>query len=472
MIRYDDRGLAALVAQVCICVVVAISVAGIFVAAPALSLVAGAALAVYFMLSWRRFSIATWVPVSLSVLLLAISLWQGLGPDTLIRAIERMTFLAALLAFLGVLRLVASEAPEISRAGRYLTSQPPGRRYLALNFGGHVLGVLVNMGSIAILLDMARRSVLHDSQHLPEHLRELKLRRMTVAVLRGFSLVPLWAPFGFGMNILLMSLPGLHYAQIGPVGFALSFVFVLWGWLMDRLTAPAVLPGAPAPPDPADRGAVPLLLGHVAALGLSTFGLHFGTGLGFQQSLLVAVPVYSLAWAARLGMLRPEGAAGAVLRVVGASIRQFPLAAGEIGVFASAGLLSVLALELIPVERVQAAFTTVSVDSWQMIIAINLTLFCLGTIGINPIITVSILGSLMSQLAVPGLSDLAIALSLAGSWSCVMVFTPFITTVAYASALTGRPAATVGFRWNGLYSLSALALWTAGMAAAVAVGLF
>ena len=70
----------------------------------------------------------------------------------------------------------------------------------------------------------------------------------------------------------------------------------------------------------------------------------------------------------------------------------------------------------------------------------------------------------------PGLSLPAAALSLAGAWSCVMGFTPFITTVAYAGALIGRSPSTVGFRWNGLYCLSSLAMWTAGMALAVAMG--
>ena len=106
-----------------------------------------------------------------------------------------------------------------------------------------------------------------------------------------------------------------------------------------------------------------------------------------------------------------------------------------------------------------------------MIVALNLSLFGLGALGINPIITVSVLGSLVTRLDLPGLSPVAAALGMAGAWSCVMGFTPFITTVAYTGALIGRSAARVGLIWNGLYCLSGLFLWTAALAGAVAAGL-
>ena len=42
----------------------------------------------------------------------------------------------------------------IDRGGRYLVNQPPGRRYLALTFGGHIFGILLNMGGLALLASM------------------------------------------------------------------------------------------------------------------------------------------------------------------------------------------------------------------------------------------------------------------------------------------------------------------------------
>jgi len=471
--RPPARSIRTLIAQGCIIVVILASFAGIFLHVTAIGLTAGVALAVFLVLCWRQFTIATWLTVGLCVVLLAAAILQGIDLETLSRGLERMAFLAALLALLGALRVVASGAPEVERAGRYLTTRPPGRRYLAMNFGGHVFGVLINLGGFALLLDMTRRSLEQTSAHLPPPLREWRLRRITTAVLRGFSLAPLWSPIGLGLNALLLAMPGLAYADIGPAGLLAAALFLAWGWFLDWAGAPVIPAGMRVGQQtqaPADPGGVVLLVLHVALLAGLVFGLHAVTGLQFQQSLLIAVPGYSLAWAGWLGRGRMGGALPAMRRATAATVRRFPLAAAEIGVFASAGLLSVLALELLPIDRVQALVAELIGAPWQMIVLLNLTMFALATAGVNPIITASVLGGLVTQLDVPGLSDAAAALSLAGTWSCVMGFTPLMTTVVYAGALVGRPAAVVGFRWNGLYSLSALTLWTVGMALLVQVG--
>lgn len=147
-------------------------------------------------------------------------------------------------------------------------------------------------------------------------------------------------------------MPGLSYAQIGPPGIAAALLFLAGGWLLDQLTAPARPAGPrPAGADPADRIGLVRLILHVAALGAAVFAIGALVGLDFQHALLLAVPFYSLGWAARLGMREPSGPSAAVARVTALTIRRFPLAAPEIAIFASAGLLSVLALEMIPTDR-------------------------------------------------------------------------------------------------------------------------
>lgn len=465
-----DDSLPARIAQLCILVVVAVSLAEIVVRAAPLSLIAAIALAVYFALCWRLFTLATWVPILLSVLLLGVAAWQGTPLSTLAEAVDRMAFLSSLLALLGMLRIAAGLAPETARAGRFLTSQPPGRRYLAMNFGGHVFGVLINLGGLAILLEMVRRSL--DRPGLTPTQHDWRLRRMTTATLRGFSLVPLWSPFGFGMNAMLLAMPGLSYWQVGPVGLTASLAFLLWGWFLDWRGAPAV-PSTLRPPqtEPGDGLGVILLVGHVALLGTLVFALHAALSLSFQQALLLAVPVYSLGWVAVSARRQGAGAGTAISNMLRQTLRNFPRAAGEIGVFASAGLLAVLALAVIPVDQVQVMIEAVGFSAWQMVVLMSLALFVLATVGVNPIITASILAALVSEVSIPGLSLPAAALTLAGAWSCVMGFTPAITTVAFAGALVGRPAATVGIRWNGLYCLTALLGWTALMALAVGLAL-
>ena len=464
-----SSALPVMIARICICVVIATGLIQIFWPIEWMAFAAGAALVMFFAVTWRQLTAVSIVPMVLAAALVGVALAQGVGVHIFGHALERAVFLSSLLALLGLLRTAAAAAPEIARAGRYLTAQPPGRRYLALNFGGHIFGTLINLGGLAILLDMAMRAMATGSGHLPPDLQEVKFRRMTLAVTRGFSLVALWSPMGFAVNSLLISMPSLDYLDFAPLGFALSFICAGYGWMLDRVTAPRgrIVAQPASPPDPADGGAVWLLLLHVALLGVAVIALNALTALSFQQSLLLVVPSYSLGWAAWTG---GRDAAMVTTQVMGEAVSRFPLAASELAVFASAGLLSVLVVEVMPTEAIRQLAINLQLSALPVLWIFAGLLFGLGCIGINPIITASVLGSLGSQLAIPGLSDTAIAVQLIGIWSAVMCFSPFITTVAYAASLVGRSAFTVGLRWNWSYSIGVALIWTAGTSLAVAAG--
>lgn len=298
---------------------------------------------------WRRFTLASRVPVILSAALLARAIAQGTPARVIEDAPGRMVFLASLLALPGIVRVVAAEPPAIAQAGRYLTGQPPGRPIWRWPRPGTFSGC---SSTSAGWRSCCGAGAGPRPGRPRSSIREIKLRRVTVATLRGFSLVALWSPFGFGINTLLLAMPGLSYAQIGPPAIAVALLFLAGGWLLDQLTAPP-RPAGPRPvgADPADRVGLVRLILHVAALGAAVFAIGAVAGLDFQHALLLAVPLYSLGWAARLGMREPSGPSAAVARVTALTIRRFPLAAPEIAIFASAGLLSVLALEMIPTDR-------------------------------------------------------------------------------------------------------------------------
>jgi len=183
---------------------------------------------------------------------------------------------------------------------------------------------------------------------------------------------------------------------------------------------------------------------------------------------LLVVPTYSLGWAAWTGGRNAVGVTGNVVRQ---AISRFPLAASELGVFASAGLLSVLVVEVMPTEAIRILATDLRLTALPVIWIFAVTLFGLACIGINPIITASVMGSLGTQLGIAGLSDVAIAVALIGVWSAVMCFSPFITTVAYAGAVVGRSPFMVGVRWNWVYSTTLALGWTIATSLAVYSGL-
>ncbi|NHF74627.1 hypothetical protein [Paracoccus xiamenensis] len=434
----------------------------VFVESDGLVLAASAALCLFLLLGRRQFSVGTWVPVMLSLAALVLALRRGVPPEVLMRAADRMLFLAALIAMLGTLRAAAAIAPEVARAGVFLTGQPPSRRYLALCFGGHLFGVLINFGGLALLLDLSRRSmVATGADQLPEDAREARLRRMTLAIIRGFGLISLWSPFGFATNAILIALPGISYVQFGPLGFAVSFVFVAIGWAFDRRDGRPFRGRGLAPPKPPDgswTGAA-LLLGHVLALGAAVFLLHGLTALSFQQALILAVPGYAALWAAASGLRSPGGAAEG-LRQAGAGVwGRLSDMAPEVGVFAAAGFLPVLLLALIPMDSLREGIGALGLGPVTMALGLTLSIFALAFLGVNPIVSASVLGSVAVQLAVPNLSDTAIALGITGGWTAVIGLSPFITTIIITATIVERPVWRVGPVWNGAYSLTILTVW-------------
>jgi len=433
-----------------------------------------AALVLYLVLARRQFGFGTWVPVLMALAGLAAALRQGVEASVLWQGADRMLFLAALIAMLGTLRSAAAIAPEVHRAGLFVTGQPASRRYLAMTGGGHLFGVLINFGGLALLLDLATRSM--DSAaaaELPPEAREARLRRMTMAVVRGFSLISLWSPFGFATNAILIAVPGLSYASFGPLGFAMSFVFIAIGWLFDffdgrrfrRLGLPR-----PSPPPGSWTGAA-ALVGHVLALGAAVFLLHEVTPLSFQQGLICAVPGYALLWAAAATRKAPGGPASGVAQAARATWGRLGGLGSEVGVFASAGFLPVVLLALIPAEDLRTAISGLGLGPVALALGISLSIFGLALIGVNPIVVASVLGAIAAQLNVPGLSDTAIALAITGGWTAVIGLSPFITTLVICSAIVGRSTTTIGLRWNGPYCLAILTVWALMLAGLMMGGL-
>ena len=436
------------------------SVVLIFVDSTWLTVIASTALVVFLAVGWRRFSVGTWVPVLLSLGAFIIALQQDVSGAVFLDAFGRMLFLASLIAMMGTLRSAAALAAEVGQAGAFLTGQPASRRYVALSLGGHLFGVLINFGGLALLLDLATRSMKSEANlKLPPEIQEVKLKRMTLAIVRGFGLISLWSPLGFATNVVLITLPGLTYLDFGPIGFAVSFVFIAVGWSFDqverRRLRTVALP-RPSPPPGSWKGAA-MLLGHVLMLGLSVFILHEVSPLDFQEALIILVPSYAVLWAIWSSRTAPRDG---VRNAVSLTLQRLPNSAGEVGVFAAAGFLSVMLLALIPVENLRELIAELGLGAVPLALSISFTIVITAMLGVNPIVSASVLGAIASQLAVPGLTDTAIAFSIIGGWTAVIGFSPFITTIIFCSAIIERPAMRIGPIWNGPYSLTILTLWS------------
>src|SRR3546814_9012071 len=105
-----------------------------------------------------------------------------------------LAFLAAFMVLLALLRDGAATSDAVLRLGRYLTRQPPGRRYLAIQGGGHLLGIVLNFGALSLLGPLIHRGLRAGAAAGERHLLAIREQRQMSAPARGFSWCGVWSP--------------------------------------------------------------------------------------------------------------------------------------------------------------------------------------------------------------------------------------------------------------------------------------
>ncbi len=173
------------------------------------------------------------------------------------------------------------------------------------------------------------------------------------------------------------------------------------------------------------------------------------------------MPLYAVGWLVGSAMKRrvaPLPHAGRALLERG--VARWPNYANEIAIFAASGLLGVILSDLAPRDTLEAAIAAAAAPAGVFAAGLSLTVFLAGLLGVNPMISASILAATLSTIAVPGLSQANIILALAGGWACIIGLAPLMSSLVMAASVIGRPPSLVGLRWNGRFVVAALILWT------------
>jgi len=422
--------------------------------------IAAPALVAYIALEWprlrgnARFLVAACVALGLYAGY-STGAWRKVG-DGLAAA----CFYPAFLAALGFLRDAAASSPLVERAGRYLVAQPPGRRYVALTFGGHIFGILLNIGGLALLASMLKQTNTLAAAGGDQGRLELREKRMTLAVVRGFHSMAMWCPLSITMALLFSLTPGAHWSEYAPYGLGLTVVFLSLGWLFDYVQFPRAQT-APANEDPGGWRAALAMLGQVTAITLMAFALEWITGIRFTIHVLIVVPMFALCWLALQNA--PLGATGALGRAAVTLFERsklgFPAYANEVTLFATAGFLGAMVPLVLPEEALAAVITNLHLTPSALSIVIVLVIAGLSVVGINAMVTVTMLVGALAHAPATGLSPLKLVFVIVGAWSLSNGMSPLNSSMVLLSSVMGRPAETITIRWNGVFALTTLALF-------------
>ncbi len=376
--------------------------------------------------------------------------------------LQSAAFIAAFFAASATLRNASVTSPSISESGRFLAQQPPGRRYAALTAGGHLFGIVLLYGAIALLGTLAETSARREPD---AQIRRIRIRRMLLAIQRGFVSTLCWSPLTFSMAISTTLIPGAQWSDAALLGLVGSAIMAGTGWVLDTVFKPRLAGPRPRVQPSGSWASLLPMLSLLAILLASVGSLSYLTGLRAVAIVLFAVPLLAAGWIAlqspavsRLGEVQR--------RTVGYAQELFGYRS-ELVLLVMAGFIGTLGARLVLPLLAGSSADLMALPTSAILIAIVWIIPLTGVIGMNPILSVSLMAPLLPHAEVLGVSPAALVIAITSGWALSGASSPYTATTLLVGTVGNVSAWRVGLAWNGAYTLicgAILSIWVALLA--------
>ena len=392
-------------------------------------------------------------------LIMAMAATQANWLTPLRAALDSAAFITAFFSALTSLRHAALRSRSITASGRFLADQPPGRRYVALTVGGQLFGLLLSYAAVSLLGSLAEAGAREEPD--PDR-RARRVRRMLLAVQRGFVSTLPWSPLAFAVAISTSLIPGASWAAaVGPC-LVSAGLLVSIGWMLDYLEKPRTAP--PAAQQAAQPGSwwtVWPLLALLACLVTSALAVQSIADIRIVAVVMVTAPLISLAWiAVQNSRTTPLlSAANGAREYI---FEEAPKFRGEILLLGMAGFIGTLGASAMQPVIAAADIDPDQLSTTAILLAWVWLIPLAGQIGMNPILIVSLLAPLTPSPAALGADPTDFIIAITAGWALSGATSPFTATTLMVGAIGKVSAREVGVRWNGVYLLisgAALSAW-------------
>jgi len=372
-------------------------------------------------------------------------------------ALAAGAFVIGFFIALSTLRSAAGSSPSIRRCGLYLATRTPAKRYLALAMGGHLFSLVLNYGSISLLGALVEQAETDADGRIRNPAR---MRRMLMAIQRGFVSTLCWSPLAFSMAVGTTVIAGSSWGGAVGYGLVTSVVVSAVGWFVDAVFKPPRPANAPPPPQEGTiRSVIPLLTLLLSIMVCVAVGILL-TGLRITMVVMAVVPLVSIAWVAVQNAFPatpearvPSAAAEVGRRCLAYLGEELDTYKSEMVLLYMAGFIGKLGGALAAPLVTTHLLDLSAVPGWAVLVGLVCGLPLLGQIGMHPILAVSMIGPLLPAPDALGLSPDIVLVAMTVGWAFSGATSPFTATVLLV-ALFGRVSATtVGLRWNGMFLL-------------------
>ena len=428
------------------------------IGSPPLTALTAFSLTLFVVLEWRATATIGKAMVAIVVVIGAICYFQlDVSGQLLLEAMRRAGFFVALFVAIGLLREATEVSPAIQRCGEYLVAQPPSRRYLTLAVGSHVFSIVLSIGTLPLLAGIINKNNTLESANGNREVWDIRQKRMSMAIMRGFNTTVFWSPFSLALIVTNTSLNAGSLNDYYLIGFISGLIILLWGWVLDRYSVSQALQLSVAPVSSAQRWPILLnLVGLVLVVFIvsliSSHLLHSSLLLG----MLVSVPFICILWmmVCSTGPSLIERLQQTLKLLQQHAKEQFPTYRSEASMVGTAGALGVLLSAIAPKEALAELLTSLHLSGLPLALIIAATIILAGQVALVPLVSVTILASLLPPPELIGLRYEVVMLAFVGAWGFATQSSLFSGTTLVTSRLFNRSADTIAYRWNGSFVLS------------------
>jgi len=414
-----------------------VALIGAFLSIEELNLTALLMVIVFLVLEFRNAPrLQQIVGTSLAIMGLAAGAYSGTAIQVFVDGGVRTLPFLILFTAVSWLQRPATDSPSLMAMREMVINQPSGRRFIILALAIHALGSALNLAGLSLLSSMVERQ--KDS---------LTRKRLSVALMMGFTSASCWSPFYVGIVVVLIAIPQLRWVDVALPGFAFALGIMACGWAYDSF----IVRGKEAAPSAniVSPSTLPLsTIWNVCAILISLVFLVLAmvelVGLSIPVTLGLIGPPYALIWNKLIsGPDQPHPHKQLTSRVVSS----FPGLRSETLVFGGANIFGVGLSSLFSYEAIASAVNSLALIPSMLISLIVLVIIASGALGLHPVIVVIVIGEIFTP-EILGVTPTFLGFALVGSWGLSTLVSPMSATTLYMSRVTGEASHVIAWRWN------------------------
>jgi hypothetical protein len=351
-----------------------------------------------------------------------------------------------------------------------MVQQPPGRRFLVLSIGSHLIAVVLNFGVLTLLGTMVMRGNTLEAAGGDARIADIRKQRMMTAVLRGFVMMTAWSPLSLSFAVTQTAVPGLDWWHLLPLQIGLAILLQILGWLMDRYAFPRVAT-APAGHRQSWQPLAHLTL-LVGAVTVAAVALAAALSSRPVVGAMIVVPVAAILWlTAQNWRADPLSAPLIAFRRFGRRLTlSMPAFRNEFVILGGAMYLGAVLSAFISPAATARIIAQVPLPAALVTVLLAWSVMALARYGVPQIVTVTVLGGAFADISSLGIHPLVLASGVMGAWALSGCTTPVGAATLTVARLAGVTSTVVARDWNGRFVLAGalvLALWMLALAAIV-----